>query len=186
MTPMVKIERDPASAMQLRQSMLRLPPEVFREYFDGRIPTLLEKTICIEKAVQTMAAVHVYENDLYHVDVNYTPPFAHLAIRRHDGLPCKEWMHFQQIKNEIIGPEHEAMELFPAESRLVNSANEYHLWVHTNSSYRFPVGFCRRFVLSDPAAGRRAMVRQGVPIQISRMPRKASQWRPATEDGNRS
>ena len=152
MTPLVKKERDPAATMQLRLGLLRLPSEVFRDYFDGRIPTLMEKTICIEKAVQAMATVDVYENDLYHVGVNYAPPFAHLAIRRHDGKPCKEWLHFQRIKNEIIGAEHEAMELFPAESRLVDSAEEYHLWVHTSPAYRFPVGFGRRFVLTDPTS----------------------------------
>jgi len=61
-------------------------------------------------------------------------------------------LHFQQIKNEIIGPEYEATELYPAESRLVDSSEEYHLWVRTSPYHRFPVGFGRRFVLSDPAS----------------------------------
>jgi len=152
MRPLVKVECNPASAMHLRLRLLGLPPEMFREYFDGRVPTMLEKAVCIEKAVQTMATAQVYENDLYHVGVSYVPPFAHLAIRRIDGEPCKEWSHFQQIKNEIIGPEHEAMELFPAESRLVDSAEEYHLWVHTSPAFRFPIGFRRRFVLADMAS----------------------------------
>ncbi len=152
MTPMVKAERDPALPMHLRQNLLQMPPEMFREHFGGRIPTLMEKTVLIEKAVQTMAAAHIYENDLYRVAVSYVPPFAHLAIHRHDGQPCKEWSHFQQIKNDIVGAEHEAMELFPAESRLVDSAEEYHLWVHTSPDYRFPVGFQRRFVLADQAS----------------------------------
>jgi len=149
MTPLVKVERDPAASMQLRLRLLEQPPELFQQYFGGRIPTLWEKTICIEKAVQTMTMVQIYENDLYHVDVNFVPPFAHLAIRRHDGQPCKEWLHFQQIKNEIIGPENEAMELFPAESRLVDSADEYHLWVHTDPTFRFPIGFGSRFILTE-------------------------------------
>jgi len=149
MTPLAKKDRDPASSMQLRMRLMEQPVETFRQYFDGRVPSLWEKTLCVEKAVQTMNSVQVYENDLYHVDVNYAPPFAHLAIRRHDGKPCKEWLHFQQIKNEIIGPENEAMEIFPAESRLVDSADEYHLWVHTDPKFRFPVGFGQRFVLSE-------------------------------------
>jgi hypothetical protein len=135
--------------MHLRLRLLETPVEMFRQYFGGRVPSLWEKTLCIERAVQTMNMVDVYENDTYHVDVNFAPPFAHLAIRRLDGKPCKEWLHFQQIKNEVIGPENEAMEIFPAESRLVDSADEYHLWVHTDPKFRFPVGFGQRFVLSD-------------------------------------
>jgi len=152
MTPLVKIERDPAYAMRLRHSLLNLPPEMFAEFFNGRVPTLSEKAMCVEKSVQQMAAVEVYENDIYHVDVNYEPPYAHLAIRRHDGRPCKEWLHFQQIKNEIVGAENEAMELFPAESRLVDSTEQYHLWVHTDPHFRFPMGFKGRYVLTDPVA----------------------------------
>jgi hypothetical protein len=138
--------------MHLRRRLLALPNDIFRHYFNGRMPTLMEKTICIEEAVQKMDFLEAYENDLYQVGVNFFPPFAHLVIRRHDGRPCKEWLHFQQIKNEIIGPEYEGIELYPAESRLVDSSEEYHLWVHTNATYRFPVGFSRRFVLPDPAS----------------------------------
>jgi len=152
MTPFAKVERHPASSMYLRQRLLGLPPEYFRSHFNGRVPTLMEKTLCIEEAVQKMDILEAYRNDLYQVGVNFFPPFAHLAIRRHDGQPCKDWLHFQQIKNEIIGPEYEAIELYPAESRLVDSSEEYRLWVHTSPDYRFPVGFGRRFVLSDPAS----------------------------------
>lgn len=159
MTPLVKIKRDPALSMRLRSSMLNLPAEMFRQFFDGRVPTLWEKSLCVEKSLQAMAAMDAYENDLYHVDVNYEPPYAHLAIRRHDGKPCKEWLHFQQIKNEIVGTENEAMELFPAESRLVDSTEQYHLWVHTDPNFRFPMGFGRRYVLSDPAS--RALLNGG-------------------------
>ena len=149
MRPLVKLERHPASSMHLRRRLLALPNDIFRHYFNGRMPTLMEKTICIEEAVQKMDFLEAYENDLYQVGVNFFPPFAHLVIRRHDGRPCKEWLHFQQIKNEIIGPENEAMELFPAESRLVDSADEYHLWVHTDPTFRFPIGFGSRFILTE-------------------------------------
>ena len=159
MTRLVKVERDPALSMRLRHGLLNLPSEMFRQYFNGRVPTLWEKAICIERSLQSMAAIEVYENDLYHVDVNYTPPFVHLAIRRHDGFPCKDWPHFQMIKNQIVGPENEAMELFPAESRLVDSSEQYHLWVHTDPSFRFPLGFRDRYVLSDSAS--RALLNGG-------------------------
>ena len=30
--------------------------------------------------------------------------------------------------NDIMGDEYEGVELFPAESRMLNTANQYHLW----------------------------------------------------------
>lgn len=59
----------------------------------------------------------------------------HLSIKRNDKLPIREWRDLQRIKNEVIGPEAEAIEVFPAESRKVDTANQYHLWVFPN--YRF-------------------------------------------------
>ena len=41
----------------------------------------------------------------------------------------KDWRHFQQIKNEIAGEEREAVEIYPAESRKVDTSNKWHLWV---------------------------------------------------------
>ena len=69
-------------------------------------------------------------NEIYQVQAQeYAPGCLHLNIRRRDGGMVKDWRHFQQIKNEIAGPEREAVELYPAESRLVDSANKWHLWV---------------------------------------------------------
>jgi len=53
----------------------------------------------------------------------------HINIRRRDGGMFKDWRHFQQIKNEVAGPEREAFEMYPAESRLVDTSNKWHLWV---------------------------------------------------------
>ncbi len=64
-----------------------------------------------------------------------------LSIKRIDKGPCHDWRHFQEIKNMIIGPEHEAVELYPAESRVVDTANQYHLWVAADPEFRFPFGF---------------------------------------------
>jgi hypothetical protein len=58
-----------------------------------------------------------------------------------DKEAIRDWRHFQRIKNEIVGPENEAVELFPAESRLVDGANQYHLWVLADKECRFPIGF---------------------------------------------
>lgn len=69
-------------------------------------------------------------NNLYVVIVKQLAGGAtHLSIRRQDRAPCRDWRHFQQIKNQLCGPEREALELYPAESRLVDTANQFHLWV---------------------------------------------------------
>jgi len=52
-----------------------------------------------------------------------------LMIRRHDGAPITQWYELQRIKNEIAGPHRTAVQVFPRQSELRDSANLYHLWV---------------------------------------------------------
>jgi hypothetical protein len=74
--------------------------------------------------------IEIWSNDIYEVFGRlYGPNQMHLSIKRYDRAPIRNWRHFQQIKNEVCGPESEAVELYPAESRLVDNANQYHLWV---------------------------------------------------------
>jgi hypothetical protein len=51
-----------------------------------------------------------------------------LGIASHDGTARHDWRHFQEIKNALAGPECEAFELYPAESRLLDPSNYYTLW----------------------------------------------------------
>lgn len=87
----------------------------------------------------------IWKNNHYQVFVRYfdaPEPFgrgAHLSIKRNDREPIHDWRELQRIKTEIVGPEGEAVELYPAESRVVDTANQYHLWVF--AEYRFPFGF---------------------------------------------
>jgi hypothetical protein len=85
----------------------------------------------------------------YQVQVRRFPDVqaAHINIRRRDGKAIfRDWRHFQWIKNQLIGPECEAVELYPAESRLVDASNKYHLWCSTDPSFRFPLGMPDRDV----------------------------------------
>jgi hypothetical protein len=52
-----------------------------------------------------------------------------LSIKHHDKKAIRDWRHFQRIKNELAGAEREGLEIFPPESQLVDTANQYHLWV---------------------------------------------------------
>jgi hypothetical protein len=53
----------------------------------------------------------------------------HLAIRSYWGNEVP-WSAKQRIKNELIGAERHAVEVFPAQSQLIDAANMYHLWVY--------------------------------------------------------
>jgi hypothetical protein len=65
-----------------------------------------------------------------------------INIRRRDGnVIFRDWRHFQDIKNQLAGPECEGLELYPAESRLVDTANKYHLWVILNPELGIPIGW---------------------------------------------
>jgi hypothetical protein len=153
MKAFVKHPRNATNAMAQRNIMLAQPDSYFSRIFKGRTPTLSEKLAWIEKQVAQLLTWDIYSNEIYQVMVEKNGDFIHLCIRRHDGLPSKDWKDHQQIKNEIIGPEYEAAELFPAESRLVDTSNEYHLWVHPSPGYRFPFGFSsNRCVIEMPLA----------------------------------
>lgn len=83
----------------------------------------------------------VFINDLYQVLRKELPGgWLHLSIKRLDKESCHDWRHFQQIKDEVAGPMREAVELYPAFDRVVDMANQYHLWV-APEGFRFPFGF---------------------------------------------
>lgn len=94
------------------------------------------------------AKCEYWVNRHYQVEVRrHDGGLVHLNIRRRDGAALmRDWRHFQQIKNEIVGPECEAIELYPAESRKVDTSNKFHLWAIADPTFRFPIGFEERQV----------------------------------------
>ena len=101
------------------------------------------------QAIDDLLTCDIYTNNIYQVAVypaaktgpESWPAMIHLSIKRLDRAPVTSWSHLQRIKNELVGEEHEAVELFPAESRLVNMANQYHMWCLADGELRFPFGF---------------------------------------------
>ncbi len=96
---------------------------------------------------------HVFTNSIYEVCVKYgfapgMGEYVHLSFKTHDRQARHDWREIQRIKNEICGPEMEGVELFPAESRLVDTANQYHLFVF--KEFKFPFGFRERLVADGP------------------------------------
>ena len=72
-----------------------------------------------------------------------------LSIKRKDKDPIHDWRDLQRIKNDICGPASNAMEIYPAESRLMDTSNQYHLFVFQNP---IPIGFVRRAVRTPEEA----------------------------------
>lgn len=73
------------------------------------------------------------------------PPMVWISFKRVDREPIFDWRIKQEIKNALVGPEREACELFPAESRLVDESNQYHLWA-LPEGMAFPFGYQKRSV----------------------------------------
>lgn len=48
-----------------------------------------------------------------------------LSVRHYGGI---SWDTLQRVKNAIWGPEARAIEVYPAQSAVVNTLNERHLW----------------------------------------------------------
>jgi len=154
MQPFVERPHDVRENQIYREALLSQPPEFFRGYCQGRLPDVFERMHLVERLVQATVAPRVFVNNIYRVQMRRESSLVQLSIARHDGKPCKNWRHFQQIKNELVGPEFEAAELYPAESRLVDMDNEYHLWVNADPMFRFQFGYHRRHVMEKPLSYR--------------------------------
>jgi hypothetical protein len=103
----------------------------------------------------------IMKNNLYQVSIfeatidpdHDWPEMWHLSIKRLDRNAFHDWRDMQLIKNNIIGPDNEGVELFPMERRLVDSANQYHLFILKEKLVPFPFGFTERLVDDGEACG---------------------------------
>lgn len=85
----------------------------------------------------------------YNTPNGFDTPMICLSCKRVDREPLQDWRVLQEIKNALVGEECEAIELHPAESRLVDTANQRWLWCFANPTVRVPVGFTERAVCND-------------------------------------
>ena len=87
----------------------------------------------------------------------------YLSIKRIDRAPIHDWRDLQRIKTALIGPEHEAIELYPAESRLLDASNQYHLFAFTNPDggpQMIPLGFTGARAVTGEREAERVGARQ--------------------------
>lgn len=106
-------------------------------------------------AFQECAVAHIpekyrphamFRNSIYQVSVWYGKhpvygEFAHLSFKTHDKAPRHDWREMQRIKNELCGEECWAVEMFPPEDQLVDTSNQYHLWVFRTFKFGDGLGF---------------------------------------------
>ena len=97
-----------------------------------------------EQAIEALRADEFWRNDTYGAAIKHfqsrSPfvPTTQLNLWRHDDGTVRDWYDLQRIKNDVLGVDVEAFELYPAESRLVDTANSYHLWAFP-AGYRIPL-----------------------------------------------
>jgi len=136
----------------------RLPAAAFEAEAIARKFGVTREAAAVQ--VEQMKRQSVYMNDLYQVNAQVVAmPFGAVAgdmmwlsIKRRDKAPVHDWRDLQTVKNLIVGPEHEGFEVYPAESRLVDTANQYHLWVFLDPKVRLPVGFREREIMGAEQA----------------------------------
>lgn len=80
--------------------------------------------------------IQVFQNNLFIVQVfEVFTAWGWLKkamIRRSDARPEHDWAVIQRIKSEVFGPEVTALEVYPRESRKVDVANLYWIWILPN------------------------------------------------------
>ena len=84
----------------------------------------------LRKAMSEVSKQENWRNDLYKCAVMpvTTDGITELAITRLDREAIHDWRDIQRIKNDVMGAEREAVELYPSESRLVDTSNTYWLY----------------------------------------------------------
>jgi hypothetical protein len=104
----------------------------------------------------------IYINSRYQVNVRRIhndnpeiPDMVHLSIKRLDKMQIgpERYRDFMRIKDELLSPEHEAIEILPARSREIDTSNQYHMWAIDNPEWRIPFGWTEGRKVVPPTAG---------------------------------
>ena len=105
----------------------------------------------LEKLISDQDKTPVFMNDTYQVMVHesndvfsreMTEGMTYLSIKRIDKKPLRSWEDLYEIKNALVpdGKRRWGVELFPPSHHLVNTSNQYHIWVYPKGFYP-PFGF---------------------------------------------
>lgn len=148
-TPWEVAKAIPPTDEQIESMIATLAPKGYtREEVDRQFKLAMDDRIMLNNVYQVAIRRFAVEPSTFTVidtrgKNSFVPSVTHLSIKRRDRQrvgTCR-FVHFQRIKDDLVGPEFEAVELYPARSRLTDLANQYHLWVLPESVMRFPFGF---------------------------------------------
>jgi hypothetical protein len=162
------------------ESVLNYAPKAWEPLWRSYLP---EEEIARARELHEAAGApyeppdEVWVNDEYQCFVKYLEPRGKggtisLSIKRNDKRPAHDWRELQAIKNEVAGWEREAVEIYPAESRLVDEADQSWLWVMP-AGERIAIGFGERVVDTPASAANRAKTGKG----------SQRDWRPGISTG---
>ena len=67
-------------------------------------------------------------DEVYIVYYSKIDKYIHLRIRRIDDKPVINYMDIQQIKDDLLGKNVEAIQVFPKRNDFIDNSNTYHIW----------------------------------------------------------
>jgi hypothetical protein len=118
----------------------------------AEVAKALGKTEAEARDYIMLASGEMWVNSRYQVQRHCGESLVYLSVKRIDQQPIESWRDLQRIKNELVGPSHEGVELYPAEDRKHDAANQRHVYVSTDPTFRFPFGYDERSVAAPDAA----------------------------------
>jgi hypothetical protein len=127
---------DPVKLAALKKNLAASHPEITEEMVEAQYMESLQNETWLNSKYQVQVRRPAQTSEEGPTDM----PVIHLSIKRIDKQPIHDWRDLQKIKTELLGAEIEAIELYPAESRVVDTANQYHLWCFPEG-YQVPVGW---------------------------------------------
>jgi len=130
--PFTRPEKLPAWTNFSPATLDPLTPAQFEAKVDGihkSFPHLTREAVA--QQLRDVQEDMIFINSRYQVNVRVTRNVTHLSIKRLDKqrVGPERYRDFMRIKDELVGPEREAVEIYPARNREVDTANQYHLWV---------------------------------------------------------
>lgn len=93
----------------------------------------------------------------------------HLSMRTRENDARHDWREMQRVKTELCGEDWEAIELYPATERTVDTANQFHLWCYppgtTMHEAVSTIGFTHGFTDAKEIAAQATRGRVGGAVQ---------------------
>jgi hypothetical protein len=144
------------------------------EYFEWHKNVIIEQGLKLPEEDQERLAEESYqyqkrsekwENSKYkvtfdrqcdHVHPNWPEGLAcwYISFSMKDGGHLIDWREIQEMKNQVVGEEHEAVMLFPKDSRCMDTANQFHLYIIGDKGQEFPVGWQCQKAVTDETDGK--------------------------------